>query len=421
MIEEFLHYIWKFRLLDPEMETSAGEAVSVIHPGEHNHDSGPDFMNARIRIGGTTWAGNVVIHVQASDWYRHGHQEDRSYDNVILHVVLNNDLNDMEKERMRIPLMEIREKFPLSIYERYEYFLNNHSWIPCQNLIRNLDPFRFGEWAPALVTERLEEKNDRFRKCLEACRFDWDEAFYRQLARAFGFRINSFGFEMLSTSLSFRILLRHRENLFQVESLLFGQAGMLDQKFSGEYPKLLSQEYHFLRQKYSLTPINPTVWKFLRLRPPNFPTLRIAQLAMLIHRHGKLLDRFLQAGEMAEMLEVLTVPASEYWNEHFVFDKESAHRHKIMGLSSVHLLILNLVIPFLFYYGEEKGIEAYKEKGLKQLEELPGEINSDIVRFKELGMPTGQALETQALMQLKTRYCYKKRCLDCRIGKILLS
>ena len=421
MIEEFLHYLWRFRLLDPKLETVAGEPVTVIQPGEHNRDAGPDFINARVRIGSTTWAGNVEIHVQASDWYRHGHQEDPAYENVVLHVVMNNDLKGKERELLKIPQVEIRDRFPLSIYERYEYFLNNHQRIPCENLIRGLDPFVFGHWADALVSERLEGKCLRFRRSLESSRFDWDETFYRQLAYAFGFRINSLAFEQLARSLPYRLLLRHQGNLFQLEALVFGQAGLLDQAFTGEYPRLLSQEYHFLRQKYSLTPVNPTLWKFLRLRPSNFPTLRLAQFAGLLHRTGKLLDTFLQADNAATLAEMLMVQASEYWNDHYIFDRDSPHRHKLLGLSSVHLLILNLVAPFLFYYGEEKGIEPYKEKGLQLLGELPGENNSVIALFRELGLPVSQASQTQALIQMKSRYCDRKKCLECRIGKALLS
>jgi hypothetical protein len=421
MTEDFLHYLWKFRLLEGPMCTVSGDHIAVFHPGEHNRDAGPDFLNARLRIGDTTWAGNVEMHMRSSDWIRHNHQTDRAYDNVILHVVLEDDLEKPNGSLQRIPVLEIREQVPVSVYERYEDLLHNRNWIPCERLIGGLDPFCFGQWSQALVVERLEEKSRRFRQILESCRYDWDEAFFRHLARAFGFRINSVPFESLARSTPFRILLRHRDNLFQLESLLFGQAGMLEQDFTGKYPKQLKQEYRFLREKYSLSPVEGSLWKFLRLRPSNFPTIRIAQLAMLLHRFGKLTDLIIQEETLAGLLEKLTVPVTDYWFDHYVFDKPSRHRHKMMGHSSVQLLVLNLAIPFLFHYGDEKGIPAYREKGLQLLEELPGEVNAETIRFAGLGLPVSRADQTQALLQLKNKYCNRKRCLECRIGKELLT
>jgi len=421
MNEEFLHYLWKYRLLDPELRTSSGENLAVLHPGEHNTDGGPDFFNARIRIGSTVWAGNVEIHVNASDWYRHRHEKDHAYDNVILHTVYEKDVVVSGHAGEEIPTLVMKGHFPEYIYDRYRDFLENLRWIPCQGAIGDVDPFVFEQWIPALAVERLEEKTGSLRRSLETCSYDWDETFYRNLARAFGFRINAQPFELLSGSLPWKLLQKHRDNLFQLEALLFGQAGMLRAEFSEEYPRLLQQEYRFLAGKYGLESIPVSLWKFLRLRPSNFPTIRIAQLAALVHRSDNLFTAILDAKDPGSVAGFFAVNASAYWDSHFLFGKLSTSKTKTVGSSSVGLLIINLVAPFLFLYGEVKTLPWYKEKGLTFLEILPPEANADVDRWKEMGIPVPDALHSQALLHLKSIYCNKKRCLECRIGGQLLS
>jgi hypothetical protein len=421
MTEEFLHYLWKYRLLDPELSTVSGEPLVVLQPGEHNTDGGPDFFNARLKINGTTWAGNVEIHLKASAWYKHRHQHDPSYDNVILHTVFENDMDVKRRSEEKIPTLVLKGRFPGYIYERYRDFQENLSWIPCEQAIGRLDPFIFEQWIPALAVEKMEEKIILLKRSLEASKFDWEETFYRNLARSFGFRINAQPFELLARSLPWKLLQKHRDNLFQLEALLFGQAGMLDQDFSEEYPRLLQQEYHFLKEKYNLEGIPGSLWKFLRLRPSNFPAIRIAQFASLIHLTKDLYPAMLECRDPREIARLFEVQASGYWDTHFLFGRCSVLKTKILGIASIRLLTVNLVAPFLFLYGEVKALQSYKEKGLALLELLPPESNADISRWMGIGVPAPDALHTQALLHLKSRFCDKKRCLECRIGNQLLT
>jgi hypothetical protein len=421
MNEEFLHYLWKYRLLDPELFTVSGEPLVVLHPGEHNTDGGPDFFNARVKINGTTWAGNVEIHVRASDWYRHRHQHDPAYDNVILHTVFENDVEVTRNSDEKIPAIVMKGHFPAYIYERYRDFQENRQWIPCEPTIKSVDPFIFEQWIPSLAVERIEEKILVLRRSLEASRFDWDETFYRNLARSFGFRINAQPFELLARSLPWKLLQKHRTNLFQLEALLFGQAGMLETDFPEDYPRLLRQEYLFLKEKYNLTGIPLSLWKFLRLRPSNFPAVRIAQFASLIHKELNIYQSVLESHDPRQIACLFEVQASAYWDTHFIFGKWSASKPKILGITSIRLLIVNLVAPFLFLYGEVKALPPFKEKGLTVLEMLPPESNADIDCWKAIGVPAPDALHTQALLHLKSHYCDKKRCLECRIGAQLLT
>jgi hypothetical protein len=384
-------------------------------------DGGPDFFNARLKINGTTWAGNVEIHVKASAWYRHRHQHDPAYDNVILHIVYENDEDVTRRSDEKIPALVLAGRFPAYIYDRYRDFQENLNWIPCKGLIEGIDPFIFEQWIPVLAVERLEEKVIFLKKSLEASKFDWEETFYRNLARSFGFRINAQPFELLARSLPWKLLQKHRDNLFQLEALLFGQAGMLDQEFTENYPVLLQKEYLFLKEKYGLNGIPGSLWKFLRLRPLNFPTIRIAQFAFLIHQAKDLFLRVLESRDPREMEDLFSVQASGYWDSHFLFGRLSAPKSRQMGIASIRLLTVNLVAPFLFLYGEVKALPSYKEKGLAFLEALPPESNADILGWTGVGIPAPDSLHSQALLHLKSRYCDKRRCLECRIGNSLLT
>jgi hypothetical protein len=421
MNEEFLHYLWKYRLLDSNLFTVSGDQLTILHPGEHNTDGGPDFFNARLKINGTTWAGNVEIHIKSSGWYKHGHHNDPAYDNVILHTVYENDVEVTRRSKEKMPTLVMKGHFPDYIYLRYRDFLENLNWVPCQAVIGHIDPFIFVQWIPGLVVEKIEDKMVLLKKSLEASKYDWEETFYRNLARSFGFRINAQAFELLARSLPLKLLQKHNNSLLQVEALLFGQAGMLEKDFSEEYPRLLQQEYWFLKEKYDLKEIPVSVWKFLRLRPSNFPTIRIAQFASLIHSAKDLFLAMLESSSPQEMTGLFGVHASVYWDTHFIFGKASVPKPKLLGSNAIRLLTINMVAPFLFLYGDVKALPGYKEKGLAFLELLPPESNTVINGWTEIGVCPADALQTQALLHLKTNYCDKKRCLDCRIGNQLLN
>ncbi len=423
MTEEFLHYLWKFRLLNRELHSRSGEPLIIIHPGEHNQNGGPDFLNARIRLGDTIWAGNVEIHINEVDWFRHNHHLDKSYENVILHVVYEGNEDDTSfsgRFEKILPTLFIKGQFPESIHDRYEDFLRNRSWVPCEQLIRQVDPFYFDQWSSGLLIERLVSRSGHWGKLLEANKFDWAETLHQSIARAFGLKINTLPFELLAKALPLKIVLKYKNNLFSLESLAFGQAGMLNRDFSDEYPAQLKKEYDFLAAKYSLKPIDPSLWKFLRLRPSAFPTIRIAQWATLLLKADLFFPSVLEYKGFEDIEKLLSVQASKYWNIHFVFEKPSSSRLKTIGASTIHLHILNAVAPFLFFYGDQKGINDYKEKAIALIEKVSGERNAIIEKWKHLGLPVNNALQTQALIHLKTNYCDRKKCLDCRIGSRLL-
>jgi len=421
MNEMFISWIWGHRQLDRELRTESGEPLVVLHPGDPNRDSGPDFFNARLRIGDTTWAGNVEIHVVSSDWYRHGHDADPAYDRVILHVVHDADRPVFQRNGEPVQTLVIRGKYPASIHDRYRKMMSGQDWIPC---IRQLDPgqdFGFGLWAPALAVERLESKSEAIKHQMTACGNDWEEAFYRHLAASFGFRTNSMPLELLAKSLPLKVIRRHCSSVFQVEALLFGQAGMLGKPFSDEFPQKLKKEYQFLRGKYDLKPLEDGLWKFLRLRPANFPTIRISQLAGFICRMEARFTGLLETGSLHEIGKALDIPASAYWDDHYLFDRLSASRSKKMGEQSLNLLMINGVAPFLFHYGREKGLPAICESILEFLSLAPGERNEQTERWRRAGFGAGNALHSQALLHLKRNYCDMKRCLECRVGVRVLG
>ena len=421
MNEAFLSYLWRHRHLNRELKTEAGDELTILHPGDQNTDSGPDFFNARIRIGHTTWAGNVEIHVQASDWYKHGHDGNPAYDRSILHVVYEPDQVVYHQNGEPIQTLVIRNQFPGWIYDRYRQMMRNQQWIPCLNQLNSPGDPGIRLWMPALATERLVYKANNIRQLLTGCGNDWEEAFYRHLACTFGFNINNLAFELLAKSLPLKIVRKHCENMFEMEALLFGQAGMLETDFNDLYPWELRQEYHFLRRKYNLGPVPESTWKFLRLRPPNFPTIRISQFAAFLCSTGA---RFFNLfGEIPghQATEIFRIAASAYWDTHYVFGKPAASGRKMMGETGRKLLVINGLAPFLFFYGTEKDQPSIRETALEYLEWERGEDNVHIQRWKEAGFPADNAMQTQALLHLKHFYCDKKQCLECRVGSWLLT
>lgn len=421
MNEDLLHYIWKYKLLREGLHLTNGEELVILHPGEHNFNAGPDFLNSRIRVGSTTWAGNVEIHIRTSDWYRHEHQWDDAYRNIILHVVYDDDALIADPSGQPLLTLIMKGKFDETILQRYEDFTGNRRWIPCEQMLPGIDKFYFSNWSPALAVERLMRKSEQFRISWESCKHDWDECFYQQLSRSFGFRINSDTFEMLAASMPLKIITRNLSSPFRLESLFYGQAGLLSAKWSEEYPQQLLKEYDHLREMHSLVPLQPGLLRFLRLRPSNFPTIRISQFCNLLNKQRDLFGSILEIDDLQGLYNYFMLQASSYWDEHFIFGKISPVSVKNLGRSSAELLIMNFVIPFLFFYGEMKQNASLRLRALDFLEKQRGEMNNIILGWKNLGMPVENALHTQALLQLKNNYCDKKRCLECRIGRKLIS
>ncbi len=422
MREEFLHFLWRWRRFDArDLQTTEGEALEIVHPGEPNAHAGPDFFNARIRIGDTLWAGNVEIHLRASEWLAHQHSTDPAYGNVILHVVLDEDEPIRRPDGQRLPCLALRNRIPPGLLEQYHRLMHAREWVPCASRLAEVSPIVKVSWLDRLLVERLEEKTAAVAQRVAECGQNWEEAFYRQTAYSFGLKINTAAFETLARITPLRLLARHQDNLLQLEALLFGQAGLLPEAPEGdEYAQTLTQEYHFLRHKYQLTPMPASIWKFFRLRPTSFPTVRIAQLAALVHRSPLLFSSILEAAEPRDIEALFQVEVSPYWRVHYRFGKMSAGRSKPLSRSFVHLLLINTVAPFLFHYGREKDLPEYRDRSLRLLDNLPPENNAILERWAQLGLKAQNAAQSQALLQLKTRHCQALRCLECAIGTALL-
>jgi len=425
MKEEFLHFIWKYGLYNKQgLKTATGEPVEVIHPGEYNRDAGPDFFNARIKYKGIEWAGNVEIHTKASHFDLHGHNRDHAFDNVILHVVAENDRKVFNASGIEITTAQI--SFDEKMFERYVSLVNNPCTIACQNDIHGIDRFRFRHWIGALVIERLGEKYELIRKMLDDTGNDWEEVFYRIISRYFGFKVNAGPFEMLASALPFRIIRKHADDRLQVEALLFGTAGMLDESLFREalndsYYTDLLREFRVLRTKYSIKPIHGWLWKLSKLRPANFPTVRISQLAAMLSVAGGLFSKVVETKSITELRDVFNVSASDYWDTHYVFGKKSRKSKKKTGETATDILLINAVVPVLFTYGKVKDNNSYCLRAIDFLESVAPEDNRIIKEWKETGIEASSAFDTQGLLQLRNEYCRKRKCLKCRVGGELIS
>jgi hypothetical protein len=422
MKEDFLHHLWKFKLYNRHnLKTTDGEAVEVLNTGQHNTDAGPDFFNAKVKVGETLWAGNVEIHLKSSDWKKHSHHLDGAYKNVILHVVHEHDEQVATAGGTGIVTLELKEKFNPKLYKNYLQLLESREWIPCEKKIKSVDKLTVDSWLERLLVERLELKTENILQSLRINKNSWEETFYHQLAKNFGFQLNSLPFEMLAKSLPLSYLGKHKSSLLQIEALLFGQAGMLSKKFKDDYPNQLKKEYDFLKMKFSLQPMDGSQWKFLRLRPSNFPTIRIAQFAQLIHKSSHLFSKILEIEKVKDIEKLFEVSVSDYWLTHYTFDKSSTRREKHLGETAMQIILINTVIPFLFAYGKQRQSEIHEERALLFLEKIAAEKNSIITHWNKLGLSSVNAGQSQALIQLKNEYCSKKNCLNCAIGNKIIG
>jgi len=422
MTEFFLHHLWKLKLFDStNLVTTENEAIEIIKTGQHNTDSGPDFFNAQVKIDNTLWAGNVEIHLRSSDWNNHSHEKDEAYNNVILHVVYKNDEQVKRKDGSLIPALELKGRFDDRLWKNYADLLQSRQWIPCEKRIAEVDSLTIDNWLDRLLAERLENKTERILSSLQGNGNNWEETFYQHLAKNFGFRINADPFERIATTLPVSLLAKHRNHRNQLEALLFGQAGMLELKMTDAYPNELKKEYSFLRNKFNLIPIPLHQWKFLRLRPVNFPTIRLAQFAQLIHQSTHLFSRILECDNFAELKKYFHADVSSYWQTHYVFDKISTEQPKHIGDDAIQNIAINTIVPFLFAYGRNRNAVQFEERAFSLLEEIPAEKNSIIDGWKNLGIEPASAYRSQALLQLKNEYCVEKKCLTCSVGNKIIS
>ena len=398
------------------LQTTTGEPVEVIDAGLPNTNAGPDF-NAKQKIGGTLWVGNIEVHTLASDWMRHGHDKDAAYDNVILHVA---ETVDCEVFRANgVPVPQLQLPCPDPVRQRYDELSHAEIYPPCYSILSSLPKLTVHSWLSALQVERFEQKARVIATRLERCNNHWEDVFFITLARNFGFGLNGDAFEAWASRLPFRAIDKHRDDLFQVEAFFFGQAGLLDEELpdaDGYYLKL-QKEFRYLQHKFELSvPMTATQWRFLRLRPGNFPYVRLAQLANLYYKERSLFSRIMEADTLEAVRKLLTVTTSPYWEEHFNFRKVSSSREKQVGKNAQNLIIINTVIPFLYAYGLHKADELLCERATGFLESLKAEDNHIIRHWSGAGLPVSTAADSQALLQLQKEYCDKKDCLRCRFG-----
>jgi hypothetical protein len=370
---------------------------------------------------GIDWAGNVEVHVKSSMWQSHKHHLDPAYANVILHVVYESDAVVRRSDGTAIPEIELKGYISRRAEEMYRYLLHSRHWIACEELIDTVDMIIIKSWMDALTGERLARKHRLNLKHLERCGGDFMEVFYMLLFRAFGYRVNAIPFEWLKRSIDYRIIDKIRGDQTRLEALFFGQAGFLDGKFNETYPSLLQEEYHYLKTMHKLKKMEQHTWKFARLRPSGFPTIRIAQLAALLNAHPGLYERISRERDHRELVRVFSCEPSEYWNTHYHFDKPSEARAKNMGIDTIEMVMINFIIPVLIMRAELEGQEKYRRGAIQLLQELPPEKNTIVSGFFKLGINASTAFDTQALIELKTQFCRFKRCLECRIGYHVLK
>ena len=424
-MEQLLHYTWKHKLYPlKELTTSDGQRVEIVDPGLHNRNAGPDFFNAKIRIGSTMWVGNVEIHDKSSDWYQHGHDKDSRYDNVVLHVAAELDTEVMKSNGEYVPQLQL--SVPDDVLTHYDELQKTDEYPPCYKVIPHLSALIIHSWMAALQTERLEQKTEAIRKRAELCNGSWEDAYFVTLARNYGFGINGEVFEQWAYNIPLNAVAHHRDDLFQIEAIFMGQAGLLELDSIPEYYQKdalndgyfakLRNEYQYLAHKFSMKPIDFKLWRFLRLRPQNFPHIRISQLANLYYQQKAGLSQLIECETLDELKQVLKSQVTPYWETHYAFGSTSTKSEKHLSYGSINLLMINTAIPMLFAYGRHTTKEVLCDRAFDFLEQLKAENNHIIRMWQQVGLPVKSAGDSQALIQLKKEYCDKKDCLRCRFG-----
>lgn len=420
-MEELMQYVWRYRLWPTrDMRTVDGERIEVLDPGNLNRDAGPDFFNAKLIIGGQMWIGNVEIHVRASDWHRHGHDHDRAYDTVVLHVVERDDTPVYRSDGCKIPQMVMT--CARDFARRYQALVHNPALeLPCSRELSTLPPLCLSDWIQALAFERLLAKSNRVLSLLQRYDGNWAEAMYVTLARALGFGTNAEPFELLAASTPLKCMLRNSDQPDAIEAMLFGQAGLLDTAPEGEYADHLRTEYAFYATKYGLKQSPNIYWKMARMRPPNFPYRRIAALAVMISRNFDMSSRLLSVENETQARALFDVPLDGFWARHYTFSSAESMPARAFSQASVTVLLINVVVPVLYAYGVATGELERQEHAVELLQGLKPESNSVVAMYERAGLPVKSAFTSQALIQLRREYCEQRKCLFCRIGHKLLS
>ena len=421
MKEEFLHYLWKFKKFDPlNLKTFNGEEITIINVGQYLELAGPDFFNAQITIGNQKWAGNVEIHIKSSDWYVHHHERDEVYENVILHVVWEHDTEIFRKNNTEIPVLELKKYVDAATITNYQSLISPKSWIFCEKQLKEIDGFTINNWLERLFFERLERKSKPIFELLVQTKHDWEAVLFCLLAKNFGLNTNGEIFSKIAQSIPFSVIRKENFEVENLEALLLGSAGLLDSEKEDTYFKDLKFRYFYLLHKYQLEKGIVEPVQFFKHRPDNFPTIRLSQLANLYHGQQNLFSRISTATSAKGIYEIFEISASDYWQNHYQFDKESPKKKKKLSRSFVDLITINTIIPLQFAYAKSQAKEI-SEDLIQLLNEVAPEKNAIMDKFNSFGIKSKNAFESQSLLQLKNEYCNKSRCLECAIGMELLK
>lgn len=421
MLEDFLHYIWKYKKFDvSNIKTTDKEIIQVQSVGQHNFNSGPDFFNAQLKIDDQLWAGNVEVHIKSSDWFLHNHELDKAYDNVILHVVWEHDTDIFRKNNSKIPTLELKEYVSKTALNNYEkLFSKSGKWINCEQDFSSVNDFEMSNWLERLYLERLERKAEHIYAVLLTSKNNWEAVLFKMLVKNFGLKVNGDSFLSLANSVDFSIVRKTLPNNTTLEALLFGQAGLLKQPIEEPYYIELLKEYEFLKQKFSLSNENAIPVQFFRLRPPNFPTIRLSQLATLYHQNQNLFSKIIETNTLDDFYKLFTVATSPFWESHYTFGKLSKKSKKTLSKPFIDLLVINTIIPLKFSYAKFLG-QNIDDSIINLMESIASEKNSIIEKFNSFKLISTSALQSQALIQLKNEYCNKNKCLQCAVGNSLL-
>ena len=422
MQEDFLHYIWQHKKFEASnLKTTKGETVSLVSVGQHNLNSGPDFFNAQLKVDLQLWAGNVEIHIKSSDWFLHNHEQDKAYDNVILHVVWEHDTEVFRKDNSTIPTLELKDYILKSaLYNYQQLFTKYKKWINCENDFESVDDFKIQNWLERLYFERLERKSTDINQLLKTSKNDWEAVLFKMLAKNFGLKVNGDAFLSVANSIDFSIVRKLQNNQVQLEALLFGQADLLNEDIEDVYFQTLNKEYQFSKQKFTLANNNITAIQFFRLRPPNFPTIRLSQLASLYIKEQNLFSKINESNALEDFYKLFLVETSSFWESHYTFCKTSKKSKKKITKAFIDLLLINTIIPIKFAYAKFQG-KQIDDSVVKLMQQIVSEKNSVIDKFNSLKKVSTSALQSQALLQLKNEYCDKNKCLKCAIGSSLLN
>lgn len=421
MTEKLLQFIWQMQYFNKsDLQSVSHEQLTIIHPGALNKHQGPDFTGATIKVGATTWAGNIELHVRSSDWKAHQHDGDRNYQNIILHVVWENDFIVKDRNGVELCTLVLQDRVSKLLLTRYEELMHSLSGIPCEKSATTVPGLVWVSCKERVVAERLERKSHLVKEYLEQTRYHWEEVFWWLLARNFGITVNSNAFEAIARTLPVAVLAKHKTRIHQLEAFLLGQAGLLQSQLKEAYPIMLQKEFRFLKTKYALKTINQPV-HFLRMRPQNFPTIRLAQLAVLIHQSHHLFSQVKSATALNEIRKLFEVTANDYWHYHYRFDEETAFAEKKLGQQMTDNIIINTIVPMVYAYVHVRKEPQYKSKSVSWLSEIPAEQNTVTRQWNFLGGSNQSAFDSQAFSELTKQYCWNKRCLSCSVGNAILK